>query len=158
MRAFTNLLCSLLAACAPVATTSSRPSRNSAALSSGRPALDTFQNVGFRVSYSAPELSRTSFVFLDGTVSDSSGYRSSLRPAPGYEAESGILVPHRYPTHNEHGIGVFPVSGTYDVLVRCLIAGRPYALREMFRPHTSWQIVTPADTIPNYHWSRSMNQ
>jgi len=148
----------LLVACAPVATTTSQPTRNSAALSGGRPALDTFQNVGFRVLYSAPELSRASYVFLGGTVRDSLGYRSNLRPAPGYDAESRILFPHDYPTRNEHGVGVFPVSGTYDVSVRCRIAGHAYTLTETFSPHTSLQVVTPADAIPNYHWSRSMNQ
>jgi hypothetical protein len=158
MKAFAILSAGLLAACAPVATTTSQPTRNSAALSAGRPALDTFQNVGFSVLYSAPELFRASFVFLGGTVRDSSGYQSRLRLAPDYDAESRILVPHYYPTRNRYGVGVFPASGTYDVSVRCRIAGHAYTLTETFRPRTSWQVITPADAIPNYHWSRSMNQ
>ena len=133
-------------------TTRSIPRANPqlGALSHNRPALDTFQNVGFRVAYNQP---LTTFKLLSGSVSNSSGYRSDIRKAPGrdYGDLAMILLPVSYPIQNKFGFGVLPQSDTYDVSVQCRINGHDYELEETFKPHTSWRIATPADAIPNWH-------
>src|SRR5262245_41957686 len=109
-----------LAGCAPVSSTYLVPTRNWGGSSHNRPALDTFQDVGFRVAYNQ---TLTTFKLFSGNGSNSSGYRADLRKAPErvYGDLAMILFPVRYPTQNQFGIGVLPQSDSYDVSVQCRI-------------------------------------